>query len=186
MFGKKGYKMNKTDVLNKALILLGQGVIVEPSAEVIINKVYDNVKERLLRSHPWSCALKDYILDHVNDVPPFKFNYMFVIPSDCLRVIANFQENTIAVRKGRYLYSDEPVLKFVGISNIEEAFMSSEVISLLAYDLAIETCMAYTSDKNLKEQLRTEREIMLARAKMNDVKESSEVEVEYNCGWGLR
>ena len=179
--------MNKTDIINQTLILMGQGVVVEPSNEVIINKVYDIVKERMLRSHPWACAKKEYVLDHtLNDNPLFKYTYKFTIPSDCVRVIAKFEDDAEVARKGKYLFSDAEVLKFTGITSIAENEFTADLASLFSLNLACECVMAYTGDKKLKEMLMKEKEMLERRVKQEDLKESSEEEITYECDWGAR
>lgn len=179
--------MNKTDIINNTLILLGQGAVVEPSNEVIINKVYDIVKERLLRSHPWACAKKEYVIDHtLNDNPLFKYRYKYTIPSDCLRVIAKFEDDAEVARKGKFLFSDHETLKFTGICNINENDFTADLASLFAINLACECCIAYCGDKQLKEILNKDKEALERRVKQEDLKESSEEEIKYDCGWGVR
>lgn len=178
--------MNKTDIINHALMLLGQAGVLSADGAPDMNALFDTLKKRLLRSYPFACAKKDYVLNPLSDVPDFGYMHKYQLPADCLRIDPRFFEKNGGVRKGDAVYTDANALKFTGISNINEAALTDDVAAVLAYDLAVETCIFYTSDKNLKEQLKSEREKMFEQAKRDAAQESTPEEVTYECSWSYR
>lgn len=75
---------------NGALALLGEARLTSldedrPAARAITD-AFGNVRDALLRRHPWNFALKYRNLTRDPTLPAGSFAYGFPLPSDCLRV----------------------------------------------------------------------------------------------------
>jgi len=57
-----------------------------PEAEQVL-LVYTDVRDALLREHPWSFARKFVSPAALTGTPPASWSYMFAYPTDCVRVI---------------------------------------------------------------------------------------------------
>ncbi|MDF3613690.1 hypothetical protein P3S34_26705, partial [Enterobacter hormaechei] len=43
---------------------------------------------KLLRAHPWNCAIKRVVLSPVSGAPVFGYGYQFSLPGDLVRVLS--------------------------------------------------------------------------------------------------
>lgn len=57
-----------------------------PEAEQV-NLVYDEVRDMVLRGHPWKFAKKFFTPAYLTATPPADWGYMYTYPSDCLRML---------------------------------------------------------------------------------------------------
>jgi hypothetical protein len=57
-----------------------------PEAEQV-NLVYDEVRDMVLRSHPWKFAKKFFVPAYLTGTPPADWGYMYTYPSDCVRML---------------------------------------------------------------------------------------------------
>lgn len=65
--------MNKTDIINHALTLLGQATVISAEGAPAMDALFNNSKKRLLRSYPFACARKDYVLNPLSEMPEFGY-----------------------------------------------------------------------------------------------------------------
>lgn len=85
---------SKITICNNALIALGDSPIADfPPVETTTRakqcaNIYDDVRDSVLRAHPWSCAKKRVVLSPDVSAPAFGFAYQFSLPADCLRVLS--------------------------------------------------------------------------------------------------
>lgn len=178
--------MNKIEIINHALSLLGEATVLSPEGAEDINRVYDTVKKKLLRSYPFSCAKKLYILNPLTEEPEFGFMYKYQIPNDCLRINPCFFAKNGGMRIGQCVFSDAEEMRFIGISNITEDKLDADVAEILSYDLAIEASLGQTSKIELRETLKGERARLYEEAKTNSAQESVPEEIKYECSWSYR
>lgn len=55
-------------------------------ATIVANR-WESVRDAVLRSHPWNCAVKRVILAPEVGTPAFDFDYAFALPGDWLRTL---------------------------------------------------------------------------------------------------
>jgi hypothetical protein len=98
-----------TEIKNRALRLLKAQRITSPGSknDNVIDDVYDEVRDELLRGHTWHFGRKLAKLARSSTTPTFEFNYGYVLPSDWMRTVAvhdndagtgvvNFREGELA------------------------------------------------------------------------------------------
>lgn len=178
--------MDKIEIVNHALTLLGEAAVISPEGAPAINAIYDTVKKKLLRSYPFSCAKKLYVLNPLTEPPEFGFMYKYQIPNDCLRINPRFFAENGGMRSGQSVFSDAEEMRFIGICNVSEDRLDSDVAAILSYDLAIETALGQTSKVELRETLKSERARLYEEAKSNSAQESVPEEIKYECSWSYR
>lgn len=142
---------SEVDICNLALSHLKQkGVtsIDSPTTQVeqVCNQWYHQVRQDLLRSHPWNFALARVDLTPHADAPEFGFDYKYELPSDWLRYIGRYDDfNTLLdgdyeIEGGFYLFNgeeDEAIhLRYI-TDFTEVAAMDPLFRSLFAINLAI-------------------------------------------------
>lgn len=172
----------------------------ESKASRTMKILLPQAKRSVFKQHPWNCLRERYIVTVSADTPPFGFAYKYVLPADCLRPLAiqdgrgtyiPFYEASYGgtidnqkqyVIEGKYILTNtEPQtsnnqnkvgLNFVYTKNPDNLNeLDPDVVELLAYYLAIETAYTFTGSVSLKQQLITEQEAMLKRARANNAQE---------------
>lgn len=82
--------VNKVSLCSNAFVRLGANPINdanENNDRARLVALYDNLRDSLLRSHVWNCAVKRVILAPDTATPVFDFTNKFVLPSDWLRTM---------------------------------------------------------------------------------------------------
>lgn len=153
-----------------------------PEAEQV-NLVFENVRDALLREHPWKFSLRYVSPSNLIGTPPAGWTYMFTYPSDALRVwrIVN-PLDPVGDRLDPVPFTvarnadDVKVL----LSNIEEPeFEYTKTVTntfefdahfdmALSWKIAEHIAMPLTGDQSIKNQMAMEAQRYVGRAKMED------------------
>jgi hypothetical protein len=115
--------MAATDVsiCSNALLLLGAKTISsfdENSDRArLASNLFPMVRNYLLRSHPWNCAIKRVALAPDVAAPAFDWDYQFTLPGDYMRVLSVGEagaEVPFKIEDGKLLCDDNPAyLRYV-------------------------------------------------------------------------
>lgn len=83
-------------ICSNALLMLGDSPIssFDDSGDRVLKaaNLWPSVRDFVLRSHPWNCAVKRIVLAPLVDAPPFDFAYAFPLPNDWLRTLSIGEE----------------------------------------------------------------------------------------------
>ena len=118
------------DLCNRALDLLGAAnitALTENSKEArLCNGNFDDVRDAVLRSHPWNAAITRKALPSDSDTPAFGFSFQYSLPTDpfCLRVlsfwnsnvnndVAAYDSNVMFKIEGRKILSNEDTCNII-------------------------------------------------------------------------
>lgn len=142
-------------ICSNALLLLGDNPInaLDPpddsAAGLLAANLYPQVRQWMLRAHPWNCAIKRVILAPDTAPPPFDYAFQFSLPDDWLRTLQVGQKD-IPVDfqiEGRKILCDESVFYLVYVfNNTVEATYDSMLAYMLT--LAMKAAMAYPITKS--------------------------------------
>lgn len=81
---------SQTEIINRAIVLLGEARIASPSDDVKaareMSALWDTTRRALLRAHRWGFAMKRAELSAMTDTPAFQFDFVYLLPSDFLRL----------------------------------------------------------------------------------------------------
>lgn len=111
--------------------------------------LWPDVRDSVLRSHPWNCAVKRVILSPDATAPAFGYAYGYTRPSDDLRVLSITQypcDETPAYEvEGRQILTDEGVvyLRYVWRNDNPETYdatLTRAMTLAMAAALAIPAC----------------------------------------------
>lgn len=172
------------DICNEAMDLLGAATITaltENSKEArLCNRRFDTVRDQVLRSHPWNCAISRATLAKDSDAPAFGFTNQFTLPTDpyCLRVlsfwnstvnneIAAYDSNVMYKIEGRKILSNEGTCKIVYIFRQTDTEQYDSLLSsTIAHKLAAETAYAITGSNGVSQAMFAlyEQQVRLARS----------------------
>lgn len=159
--------MTKIDICNIALGRIGRKAAItsltENSAEArACNRVWDMVRQSLLREFTWSFSRKIALLALSTDTVP-GWSYLYAYPPDCLQALRIFNVAGAELRGEQEKWDVITVGNSTFIAcNIEQAYLeytadktdtddwTAQFIDCLAWRLAFELAMPLTGDQNLR------------------------------------
>lgn len=160
--------MDKTGIANLALGNLGEARIQNlndnNSRARACNQRLDDVIRAVLRMHTWNSALERATLANVGS-PIFGWNYIFQLPSDCIKVVEVNPVSKYQVEKKNIL-SNESTLNLLYVANpLDISNLDSLLIEAIAMKLALEIAETLTSKVNLKQEMMQKYVIALQEAR---------------------
>lgn len=82
----------QVSICSNALLLLGAKTINSldegTDRATLSSNLYDSLRDDMLRSHPWNCAVKRVLLAPDTDVPAFDYGAQFTLPADWLKTLS--------------------------------------------------------------------------------------------------
>ena len=82
----------QVSIASNALLLLGAKTINSldegTDRATLSANLYDSLRDDMLRSHPWNCAVKRVLLAPDAETPAFDYESQFTLPSDWMRTIS--------------------------------------------------------------------------------------------------
>lgn len=163
--------ISETSICNKALTLLGANRISSIDDDSIEAKLckdhFADVRDDLLRSHPWKFALKRALLAASSTAPAWGWLYEYPLPSDCLRVVEMLgQEQDNWTEEGRSILTDSEIASIKYIQRIESVgIFDSNFATVLSIDLALVLAYALTTSQGLRTDLATLRKEKIKEAR---------------------
>lgn len=145
---------SETEIANSALIKVGAATILDIDDNVksakLCKRRYYELRDKLLRTYPWSFAIKRVELAQIATAPAYGFDYAYQIPSDSLRIIEIDYRCTDYRREGDTIVSNNSELfirytqRITDPNKMDVAFRES-----LAAKLAQEICISLADNQNL-------------------------------------
>lgn len=138
--------------------------------------LYPQVRDAVLRSHPWNCATKRVVLSPDSAAPAFGYAYQFTLPGDWLRTLSvgktQGEEFDYAIEDGKLL-CDEPVvyLRYI-YRNDNVARWDSTLIRAMTCAMAAVLAIPVTEDANRKVEMERELQAVLRTARAVDGQEA--------------
>lgn len=130
-------------IANLALITLGGEQITSLDDKgrnaTVVKASYADVRDAVLRDHPWNCATRRVKLPAEAQAPAFGFAHQFALPSDpyCLRVLELVDTSDRHVIEGRKILTDAAgPLKLLYIARIGEDEFDAALVQAMGYRLA--------------------------------------------------
>lgn len=173
---------SSTDVVNAGLRFIGAARITSLSDGTnnanIANDIYEEVRDDLLRSHPWNFATKRSTLAQSGTDPDFEFDNAFVLPADWLR---NVSVHDNEAGHGTVLYRTEEVggqrcivtsaddiyLRYV-YQVTDPNLMAADFRRALELALARDMAIPIASSNTLRQDFEKRADRALARARSAD------------------
>src|SRR3990167_5505093 len=172
-----------TDVVNKSLRLIGASSITSlddgSTSANAADDIYTELRDELLRSHPWNFATKRQKLAQSATTPEFEFDYAYPLPSDWLRTMSVHDNDaghgTILYRmetindtqRAIITSSDAVYLRYV-YRVTDTNMMTPDFRAVLAASLARDLAIALTSSNTLYELMVEKADKLLAKARSTD------------------
>ena len=165
-----------------------------PEAEQV-NLVFDNVRDMVLREHPWKFARKYTTPASLAGVVPGNWSYMYTYPSDAMRVIRivnplgddktpirfEIARNSADLRVV-LTNESEPTLEYTKQVTDPQQFDPQFVIAF-SYRLAQYIAMPITGDRQVMADMKSMADIEIGKAKASDANEGFEAPQPAEAGW---
>ena len=172
----------ETDVANVALRLIGSeaisGFADGSDTANKVNDIYEEVRDDLLRSHPWNFATKRQKLAQSSTAPAFEFDYAYPLPADWLRTISVhdndggystilYRVELIGTQRAIVTSSEDVYLRYVARvtdPNLMHADFRRALELALARDLAV----SIAASNKLQDQLSKQFDRKIGQARSSD------------------
>lgn len=165
-----------TSICSNAVLLLGAQSINDLYVDVtdratLAANLYPEIRDMVLRSHPWKCATKRVSLAPDVATPAFGWDYQFALPGDWLRTLSVGNEGCPIdfTEEGQKILSDDnPCLLRYIFRNTTEA--SWDTMLIAAMTMAVKTACAYpiTMSQAVADAAQNELQNLLKRARAVD------------------
>lgn len=173
---------NLVEISNIALTHLGhgtinsmdQGVEAARKCKLLIQPAIDAT----LRAYNWNCATERANLTRSGDDPAFGFDYKFVLPNNCLRVIRMEYIDYAFKIEGRFLLTDESEAKIIYIKRILVGQMDVLLSQAVAAKLALDLAFSLTNSASMQEAMAKLYTYKLQEAQQIDAQEGSPDDLE--------
>jgi len=178
------------DIANNALNILGASTISSLTEDTknarICNQRFENVRNRIFRSHPWNCLIKRVQLAQNSTAPVIEYTYAYALPSDFLRVLKIHNGTTDSVAsdmpykvEGKNIITDEATVYLVYVSkDTDPNNYDSYLYEVLAYQLAADMAYGITNNATLAKNLLADADEKLRESRFVDAVENSTDTVE--------
>lgn len=176
----------KIDIVNSALVLLGQDVLTSLSADNrkarICAQRIDKAIRAVLRAYPWNCAIKRGSLAALSSTPAYGYTYEYQLPTDCLRVL-EIQDDPEFKIEGRKILTDASApLRYAYLCEADPSEFDSLVEEAVAARLAADIAYPLANDKTLGQAMYALYKDKLLEAQSIDAQEGTAPTYEYE-GW---
>ena len=156
-----------------------------PEAEQV-NLVFSDVRDMVLREHPWKFARKYTSPAQLSGTAPGNWDYMYAYPSDAMRIIRIVNplgDNQPPIRFEIARNSDdvrvilsnesEPTFEYTSRVTDPQQFDPQFVIAL-SYRLAQYIAIPITGDRNIMADMKQMADIEIGKARASDANEGFE------------
>jgi hypothetical protein len=163
-----------------------------------VNLVFANVRDALIREHPWKFALRYYNPSALIGTPPARWGYMYTYPSDALKVwrIVNPLDphgDTLPPLKWsvarnandtKVLLTDESAPEFEYCKQVvDTGEFDANFDMALSYRIAEAIAMPITGDLSIKNSMAQEAAARTGTAKTEDGNEGVNREMSHDPDW---
>lgn len=161
-------------ICSNALLMLGAQTINSFSetnnrAQICAN-LYPQVRDRVLRSHAWNCAVKRVVLAQDADAPAFDYSYQYSLPNDWLRTLSVGQYGMEADYKteGKKILCDESSLQLRYVARVTESQFDAGLVEVMSLAIAAAIAYAITGSAAKEQAMQQQAEMALRRARAVD------------------
>lgn len=167
-------------ICSNALLMLGAQTINDFADQLNLDRaklcanLYPTVRDDMLRSHPWNCAIKRAVLAPDAVAPAFGYTHSFELPADFMRVLevgTNGSQIDYLV-EGRTIQADTTVLelRYVFRNEVENTW-DAHLVKLVTLAMAAALAYPVTQSSALQQSFEQKLEMTLKRARAIDGQE---------------
>jgi hypothetical protein len=168
----------EVSICSNALLILGAKSInsfdEDNDRARLASNLYPQLRDRLLRAHPWNCCVKRVILSPDAAVPVNDYAYQFTLPSDWLRTLSvgDYGVEDDYVIEGRKILADNSILKLRYVFlNTNPGTWDSQLVDVMITAMCARMAYAITQSTSQEELRSTEFREVFKSAKAIDGQE---------------
>ncbi|HEY2068278.1 MAG TPA: hypothetical protein VGG48_01890 [Rhizomicrobium sp.] len=173
-----------TGIANIALIELGESPITDISENrtpaILCRTRYDDVRQGVIREHPWNCTKKYVVLATQVTAPPFKWQSAFLLPPDYIRMNRidddlDAEWEVAACDAGNVLYTDQgaPLNLIYHFDLQDPTRFDPKMAQCIGYTLALEIGPRIVRDAAAMNRIAAKLKDKIEGAKSIDAQENS-------------
>jgi hypothetical protein len=163
----------EVDICNSALIKLGAEPIndlSDDSKEARLCRLqFPKIRDAVLRSAPWSFAMKRITLDHLaGQTLEFGDGNIFQIPINVVRIWKTYDGSpryAYTIEEDKFIANVDVAQVWAVINTVQPAYWRADFKEALACQLAADICYSMTNSNTLKAGLVQEAELWVQRAR---------------------
>lgn len=172
--------MSATDVsiCSNALLMLGAqpiNALSEASDRArLASNLLESVRDSVLRSHPWNCAIARVALAPDTAAPAFDWDYQFTLPGDCLRVLSvglDGLADDYQVEGRRLMCNANPAYLRYVFRNTNPTTWDAGLVRTMELSMAAGMAYGITQSASLRDSLLGELQAHMRRARSVDGQE---------------
>jgi hypothetical protein len=169
---------SSVSICSNALLALGAHPINDFDEDTdharLCANLYPTVRNKLLRAHPWNCAIKRVVLSPVSAAPVFGYGYQFSLPGDLIRVLSvgEPRDNIDYRIEGSRLLANVDVIRLrYTFRNEDESTWDAALVDVAEMMMQSKLAYAVTGSASLRDSLTQEAAFLLKQAKAVDGQE---------------
>jgi hypothetical protein len=171
---------SEVDIINSAMNMIGASNIIsrgeDSKAARVSNQRYDSIRDAVLRSHSWNCAVTRVSLAADSDTPAFDWAYQFTLPTDpfCLRVLRLDHLDIDHRVEGRKIVTDESTINLVYIARITDPnVFDTLLVEAISARLAADVSFTLSQSTSLTQSMYALYDTKLKEARFVDATEGT-------------
>lgn len=148
---------SEVQICSNGLLLIGSRPISaftdDGDGALLCSNLWPTVRDAVLRSHPWNCAMKRVALAHDVTAPAFDWAFRFQIPGDCLRVwtIGQDDESPLWDVEDGYIVQDDSICYLRYVRQLTDVARYDAMLTL-ALTSGMAAALAYPITKSQTNQ----------------------------------
>lgn len=186
-------------ICSNALLMLGDSPIASLDDDTdrarIASNLWEPVRDFVLRSHPWNCAIKRVSLSPDVAAPAFDWAYQYTLPDDYLKALSigeQGREGEYRIEGRKLLADDNPLLLRYVFKNTNTGSYDSMLVWALTCCMRAVFAYPITQSGSMEELLTNTLRPLLRQAKAVDGHEDTPEQLGDNpivaarfCGFGM-
>lgn len=162
-------------ICSNALLLLGDSPISSFAEDQdrarLASNLWEQVRDHILRSHPWNCAIKRVTLAPDTAAPAFDWAYQFTLPADFLKALSigeQGREGEYRIEGRKLLCDDNPLFLRYVFKNENPGSYDPMLVEALTAEMAHRMAYAITSSASMVETMAAKAAQIMRRARAVD------------------
>lgn len=182
--------LSSTSICCSALLKIGGDIISSLTdgsrGANICNQLYATLRDEVMGSAPWSFAKVQAQLSAYGTNPIFDYDYQYVIPSDCLRVLK--VESGKWEVQGNYILCNDagPINVLYLQQNTNESSWDARFAEALSWRIAMELALALVQSQPMRQQAEKSYQEAIAEARAMDSSQNTDKQVRVDLWSGSR
>jgi hypothetical protein len=165
--------VTQISICNSALIKIGcdriSSIGENKKSAILLNALWDQVRDSILRAHPWNFAIKRVALTPNGNTPAYDYDYEYDLPNDYLRLLdPDLNDIDFVVEDSKMLTNESTINMRYIYRNEDESSWDACFAECFAWRLAKEIAYAMTQSAALVELCEKSYAKALAEARSMD------------------